>query len=241
MPDKKCLERFAELESQIAHLKDAEGCADTDKWSEWATRVQSLLKTAFPNNPIYYEKFKEVHDYEDGWTCVPKGAGVFRAAKSDYESGPVVGVEGSNVSKQLSKPPCVFIGHGRRQLWARVQIFLEKDLQLKTVNYESEARAGKSIVPILNDMLDQATFAVLLLTAEDGTPDGKIRARQNVVHEAGLFQGRLGFDRAILLVQRDLDSFSNIDGLQHIPFIDDEIEQTFYELRKTLRREHQIK
>jgi len=69
------------------------------------------------------------------------------------------------------------------------------------VVYESDERAGLSVVSVLGDMLDQVTFAILVLSGEDETADGKKRARQNVVHEAGLFQGRLGFERAIMLVQ----------------------------------------
>ena len=132
---------------------------------------------------------------------------------------------------------CVFIGHGRSPLWARLQLFLQNDLGLETVTYESESRVGDSIVPILEKMLDQATFAVLILTAEDETAEGSKRARQNVIHEAGLFQGRLGFRKAILLKQEGLEEFSNVAGLQYISFGSDRIEQTFWELQRALKRE----
>lgn len=130
---------------------------------------------------------------------------------------------------------CVFIGHGRSKLWASIQLFLQNDLKLKTVCYESESRVGESIVPLLEKMLGQATYAVFVLTAEDQTEEGGKRARQNVVHEAGLFQGRLGFDRAVLLVQRGISGFSNIDGLQYIPFTGDNIEETFYQIQRALK------
>lgn len=136
--------------------------------------------------------------------------------------------------------PCVFLGHGGSRLWARVKMFLEDELGLATVTYESEPRVGESIVPVLERMLGQATFAVVVLTAEDDAPDGAKRARQNVVHEAGLFQGRLGFKRAVLLVQEGVDAFSNVAGLQHIPFSGDKIEQAFYELQRVLKREGQL-
>jgi predicted nucleotide-binding protein len=45
-------------------------------------------------------------------------------------------------------------------------------------------------------MLDQARFAFLVMTAEDEQADGNHHARMNVIHEVGLFQGRLGFERA---------------------------------------------
>jgi Lon protease-like protein len=138
---------------------------------------------------------------------------------------------------QASQGEFVFVGHGRSQLWARVQVFLERDLGLKVIGYESESRVGHSIVPVLEKMLDQTRFAVLILTAEDETSAGTKRARQNVVHEAGLFQGRLGFRKTILLIQEGLEDFSNIAGLQYIPFSDNKIDQTFYELRRTLERE----
>jgi hypothetical protein len=63
------------------------------------------------------------------------------------------------------------------------------------------------------------------------------RARQNVIHEAGLFQGRLGFRRAVLLKQDGLEDFTNVHGLQYIGFSGDRIDQTFFELGRVLKRE----
>lgn len=137
----------------------------------------------------------------------------------------------------LPKTPCVFIGHGRSKLWARLQLIIENDLGLKTVSYESEARANLSIVEILKKMLGQATFAVLLLTGEDETAEGGKRARQNVIHEAGLFQGLLGFEKVVILKQEGVEEFSNIAGLQYISFTGENIEHTFYELKRVFSRE----
>jgi hypothetical protein len=145
------------------------------------------------------------------------------------------------VEDRLVLSPCVFIGHGRSVLWARLKMFLEDELNLATVTYESESRVGESIVPVLEQMLDQANFAVLVLSAEDETADGSKRARQNVVHEAGLFQGRLGFKRAVLLIEGGLEGFTNVDGLQHIKFSSNNIEQAFYELQRVLKREGMLK
>jgi predicted nucleotide-binding protein len=86
-------------------------------------------------------------------------------------------------------------------------------------------------------MLAKASFAVLLMTAEDLTGENTLRARQNVVHEAGLFQGHLGFTRAIVIRQESVEEYSNIAGLQYISFSGDAIEQTFPELRRVLHRE----
>jgi Predicted nucleotide-binding protein containing TIR-like domain len=51
-------------------------------------------------------------------------------------------------------------------------------------------------------------------TGKDETKDGKLLARQNVVHEAGLFQGKLGFTRAIILLEEVTEEFSNLAGLK---------------------------
>lgn len=138
------------------------------------------------------------------------------------------------------KAPCVFIGHGHSDVWRQVRTFLEEELSLETLEYQSEPRAGIPVVAVLEEMLDRATFAVLVLTAEDDNARGGKRARQNVVHEAGLFQGVLGFRRAILLVQRGVEEFSNVAGLEHIAFEDNAIDTTFDKLRGVLKREQQL-
>ncbi len=135
----------------------------------------------------------------------------------------------------------VFIGHGRSKLWARLQVYLQDELGLTTLSFESESHTSETIINILEDMLNKASYAILILTAEDETSDGKIRARQNVIHEAGLFQGRLGFNNVILLKQDKTDDFTNIAGLQYIPFSGDNIEQAFYELQRTFKKAGLIK
>ncbi|MBL0273600.1 MAG: nucleotide-binding protein [Chitinophagaceae bacterium] len=97
-------------------------------------------------------------------------------------------------------------------------------------------RTSESIVNILAEFLDKSSIAILILTAEDESAEGKLRARQNVVHEAGLFQGRLGFDKVIILKQEGVEEFTNIAGLQYIPFSSDNIEQCFYELQRKLKK-----
>lgn len=58
-------------------------------------------------------------------------------------------------------------------------------------------------------MMDAAVIAFLVLTGGDEQPGGRLQARMNVAHEAGLFQGRLGFTRAIVLLEEGCEEFSN--------------------------------
>lgn len=141
------------------------------------------------------------------------------------------------IHKKSEGEGLIFIGHGRSKLWARLQVFLQDELNIKTLSFESESRTSENIISILEEFLDKSSFAILVMTAEDETNDGKVRARQNVIHEAGLFQGRLGFKKVILLKEDKTEDFSNVAGLQYIPFSGQNIEQTFYELQRTLKKQ----
>lgn len=86
-------------------------------------------------------------------------------------------------------------------------------------------------------MLDAAVFAFLVMTAEDEHADTTRHARENVIHEVGLFQGRLGFRRAIVLLEDGCSEFSNIQGLGQIRFPKGNIKAKSEEIRDVLKRE----
>jgi predicted nucleotide-binding protein len=146
--------------------------------------------------------------------------------------------EGSaTVADERRKRPRVFIGHGRSPAWRDLKDHLQDHHGLKTIAYESGARAGHTIRDILEEMLEESSFAALVLTAEDETNHGERRARQNVIHEVGLFQGRLGFARAVVLLEEGAEEFSNIAGIQQIRFGSGRIRETFGDVLATIRRE----
>jgi len=99
------------------------------------------------------------------------------------------------------------------------------------------ATAGIATANRLEQMLNDAAFAFLVLTAEDEQPDGTVNARLNVIHEAGLFQGRLGFERAIIMLEEGCNEFSNIHGLGQLRFPKGRISAEFEEIRRVLERE----
>jgi hypothetical protein len=133
--------------------------------------------------------------------------------------------------------PIVFIGHGRSVLWRDLKDHLHEKHGYRVEAYEIGARAGHAIRDILNDMLARASFAVLVMTGDDCGTDGKLVARQNVIHEVGLFQGELGFARAIVLLEEGVEEFSNIHGIEQIRFRQSNIKETFGDVLATLRRE----
>jgi hypothetical protein len=161
-------------------------------------------------------------------------ASVFDVADAAYESALIPLPAKPDV---IIAPPVIFIGHGRSGQWRDLKDHLTDKHHYRVVAYETGARAGHTIRDILDDMLDKSTFALLVLTAEDAMGDGTMRARQNVIHETGLFQGKLGFSRAIVLLEEGAEDFSNIDGIQQLRYKAGNIKEVFGEVLATLKRE----
>ena len=131
----------------------------------------------------------------------------------------------------------VFIGHGRSSIWRELKDFIVDRLHLPVDEFNRLPVAGVTNIARLSEMVDAAAIAFLVMTGEDEQPDGQLRARMNVVHEAGLYQGRLGFARAIVLLEEGCEEFSNIAGLGQIRFPRDNIRAAFEQIREVLERE----
>lgn len=132
---------------------------------------------------------------------------------------------GSSATMNMDKK--IFIGHGRSAVWYQLKSFLSDRMQLTCDEFNAEATAGLTTTARLQKMLDEARFAFLVMTAEDTHADDTSHARENVIHEAGLFRGRLGFERAIILLEEGCAQFSNINGLTHIGFPKGNLEPAF--------------
>lgn len=134
----------------------------------------------------------------------------------------------------------VFIGHGRSLLWRELKDFIVERLKLPYDEFNRVPVAGVTNIARLSEMLDSAGCALILLTAEDEQTDGSLRARMNVIHEVGLFQGRLGFTKAIVVLEEGCEEFSNIQGLGQVRFPRGNISAAFEEIRSVLEREKMI-
>lgn len=134
----------------------------------------------------------------------------------------------------------VFIGHGGSPAWKDLKDFIQDRLGLPWDEFNRVPVAGVTNIARLSEMLDSAAIAFLVMTGEDEQLDGSLHARMNVVHEAGLFQGRLGFTKAIVLLEEGCEGFSNIEGLGQIRFPKGNIKASFEEIRRVLEREEII-
>lgn len=143
------------------------------------------------------------------------------------------------ITNMTSTPPpqkefTVFIGYSNRELCLEVQKFLF-DESIKSMSFKDFEHLSITAVQVLEEALETCSYCIMIVTPQDKQPDGKKRARQNVIHEIGLFQGRLGFQRVLILEQEGIDSFSNIDGLQTARFDEGNIESTFTRILRQIK------
>jgi predicted nucleotide-binding protein len=150
-------------------------------------------------------------------------------------------IEIFNLSKpaQQSIPDSnrIFIGHGRSMQWRVLKDFIKDRLGLPYDEFNRVSTAGVGTQERLGEMLLHCEFAFLILTGEDFHDDKSLHARENVVHEAGLFQGKLGWRKAIVVLEDGFEEFSNISGLGEFGFPKGNIGAVFEDIRAVLERE----
>lgn len=112
----------------------------------------------------------------------------------------------------------VFISHGRAPDWREVQAYVEKVIGLSTLELAQEANLGRTILGKLAEASEQCDSAVIVMTGDDHGTGGEVKARENVIHEIGFFQGKYGLDRVCLLYEEGVSIPSNIHGLVYAAF-----------------------
>lgn len=196
----------------------------------------------YPNAKSYWLSFKTNSrpsmDFSI-WGRSDGTASVSMSSDNERDIASILAIFESNLEKSKIKPsnPMIFIGHGRDEQWRELKNHLQDEHNFKVNAYEVGPRAGLGVKDVLEKMLDESSIAFLVLTGEDIDNCGRLHARQNVVHELGLFQGRLGFDRAIPLVEDGVMDFSNIRGITKIIFSKGNIQATFGKVVATINRE----
>jgi predicted nucleotide-binding protein len=137
-------------------------------------------------------------------------------------------------------PQRVFISHGRSQHWRAVQDYIENDIGLETMELAQEANRGLTVIEKLFDRASHCDSAVIVMTGDDMAPDGP-RVRENVMHEIGLFQGKYGRQRVVLLHEEGVSIPTNLSGVVYIPFPKQGIEAGFYVLQRELKVMYALK
>ena len=109
----------------------------------------------------------------------------------------------------------VFIGHGRSDSWRAVKDFVEQELGLEVEEFERQPVVGRQIKDRLEEMFQNAGWAILVATPDDSSNS---EPRLNVIHELGFAQGRLGWENAIILLEKGCQLPSNLEGTVYLEF-----------------------
>jgi predicted nucleotide-binding protein len=131
--------------------------------------------------------------------------------------------------------PRVFISHGRAGDWREVQAFIERDIEVRTLELAQEPNLGRTVLQKLEQESSKCTYAVIVMTGDDIDAAGNARARENVLHEIGYFQARFGLSAVCLLHEEGTSIASNIHGLVYISFPKGRVSATFGELARELK------
>lgn len=129
----------------------------------------------------------------------------------------------------------IFISHGRSKEWYKVQVFLEKDLCIPTLELAQEPNLGRTVLQKLNEESDKCSVAIIVMTGDDIAAGDEVRARENVMHEIGFFQGKYGLRNVVLLHEEGVNIPSNIHGLVYIGFPKDTAEVTLGGITRELK------
>lgn len=203
----------------------------------WAGRVLSQINRRFVLIPVLYGT-EGIPDYLSDLFVANSRGGV--DVDPEGLANEIDGIVKDNREFELAVAdlkPRVFIGHGHSDDWKAIAAFVSNELGLVVEEYEKEPVVGHTVTARLEQMLATSSLAIIVMSPEDEQKGETLRARQNVVHEVGLFQGRLGFNRVIPVRHGNCEVFSNLSGINEIQYESDNWDAVFAKIRGVAERE----
>ncbi len=238
---KELLERQPASEQELDKLE-----RETSKWTDYN---KTLFDNLFDKSPLFgwhgsvmvavtgQSLYEDIDDHKENISrWINDLESIYERLKL-YEELPNNTQQPMNNDTVSNENKKIFIGHGRSHIWRALKDFIVEELELPYEEFERISTAGNSISNRLEEMLEESCIAFIIMTGEDEHADNLLHARENVIHEVGLFQGRLGFEKSIILLEDGCERFSNIEGLIYISFPKWNIEAAFERIRKVLKRE----
>ena len=127
----------------------------------------------------------------------------------------------------------VFVVHGRDHGQRDRIVSIIHSLGLSPVILAKAPAQGKTIIQLLSEHASTAIFCTVIMTGDDigylRTDEDKkrLRPRQNVLLELGLFYGTLGGERVLCLVDPDVEKPTDLGGVlyEDLGKSDDEIQR----------------
>lgn len=224
-----------QIESRIFDDGPTSHLSDTsfDSWPPAAaTQVTTKFHVFIPEHDAQYPwlqiPYVQIESGAQGWVNVMAWAYMGETASRIMDTVIEV-LRRYPAPVEMTDPPVVnnsvFVGHGGDRQWEVVRDYL-LEAGFNVEAFESDERAGLATLEVVSQMIHSSRVAVVVMTAVDQLADGRMFARQNVVHEIGFAQGALGVPNTIILLEEGAEEFTNIAGLTQIRFRRGEIHTT---------------
>ena len=216
--------------------------AESPEFKAWQVKAENILTKCYGmesrelyrfRNIIFYPRYAHATQSDEVNLC----AGGLKEAKAYFEvyleeiedncaenvSSDVSGISGEAkfVEEKVNstRKKKVFIVHGHNDALKQEAARIIEKQGIEAVILSEQANQGKTIIEKIEENAD-VDAAICLFTGDDygrakGTEaeENKLRARQNVVFEAGYFMGKLGRKNVIIVADKNLELTSDMQGV----------------------------
>lgn len=223
-------QKFKELYDEIESLEDWKMDAFSPAFKAWKSKTERFLINYFGKESYEVSHFNAVEFkfsmYAPGRTAadyfqkcqngLEECKGVFETYLHEMENEEQ-SPEKLLISKNARSFQKVFIVHGHdHALKQEVARIIEKQ-GLEAIILSEQANHGKTIIEKFEENTEVGA-AICLFTGDDygkakDVEDDNLRARQNVVFEAGYFMGKLGRENVILIANPEIEIPSDLQGV----------------------------
>lgn len=223
-------ERFKKIYDDIDVLIEHRVRTSSQEFISWKTRAERFLRTHYGENSKEVVDFGNTHfslmiytfnetesDYIEACKSgLVKSKAVFEVYLEELKENDVTPDNEATQDNSISKSK-VFVVHGHDEaLKQEVARIVEKQ-GLEAIILSEQANHGKTIIEKFEENTDVGA-AICLFTGDDygkakDVENDNLRARQNVVFEAGYFMGKLGRENVILIANPEIELPSDLQGV----------------------------
>mgnify|MGYP004662870193 CR=1 FL=1 len=223
-------ERFKKIYDDIDVLIEHRVRTSSQEFISWKTRAERFLRIHYGENSKEVVDFGNTHfslmiytfnetesDYIEACKSgLVKSKAIFEVYLEELKENDVTPDNEATQDNSISKSK-VFVVHGHDEaLKQEVARIVEKQ-GLEAIILSEQANHGKTIIEKFEENTDVGA-AICLFTGDDygkakDVEDDNLRARQNVVFEAGYFMGKLGRENVILIANPEIELPSDLQGV----------------------------
>lgn len=232
---------WAELESRrdpfLLAAANTIAATDPSTEAEWAQREQPASVESSDTEALREGVLVPPHVELQAQIATAREAGV----RCDWLADQIESIaayleENRNAAEGRDANNRVFIGHAESEAWRLLHGYLLDVVGLQPPWFDQVPPQGFGSAERLRRMVDGVAAAFIVVTIEDEHLGREGTLRENVIHELGVFQGRLGLNRAFVLVEEGCEGFEGVQGVAQLFFPRGRIEAAFADIRRVLER-----